>query len=464
LRSIQKFYLQLPKKHRVIISSFSIIILVLLLIPSEKATASRQASDSSLEIGKRYELALPEEQGLALSSLNNKGLRSTKNTDILQVKQKESITADLSNTGESLTWQKAKVRSGDSLGKVFKRLGYSVRTTYDVSSAKGKHSKLLKKINVGDVFKIGKNADGKLAALTYPISKTETLYVTLLEDGSYQSNKETKTVEVRETIAHGVIKSNFWNAGIESGLNDAQIINLASIFGWDIDFALDIREGDSFHVVYENQYVDGDYIGTGKILAAEFINKDDPFQAIRFSDGDYYSPDGRSMRKAFLRAPVNFRYISSNFKPKRFHPIQKRWKAHKGTDYRANKGTPVVAAGNGKVTHSTFNKYNGNYVFIQHGNNIVTKYLHFSKRAVKKGQRVKQGQIIGYVGSTGMSEASHLHYEFLLNGVHRNPRTVKLPDAKPINKKYKTEFAALSSQRLMELSGSRQALLAMQRP
>jgi murein DD-endopeptidase MepM/ murein hydrolase activator NlpD len=438
--------------------------LVLLLIPSEKATASRQASDSSLEIGKRYELALPEEQGLALSSLNNKGLRSTKNTDILQVKQKESITADLSNTGESLTWQKAKVRSGDSLGIVFKRLGYSVRTTYDVSSAKGKHSKLLKKINVGDVFKIGKNADGKLAALTYPISKTETLYVTLLEDGSYQSNKETKTVEVRETIAHGVIKSNFWNAGIESGLNDAQIINLASIFGWDIDFALDIREGDSFHVVYENQYVDGDYIGTGKILAAEFINKDDPFQAIRFSDGDYYSPDGRSMRKAFLRAPVNFRYISSNFKPKRFHPIQKRWKAHKGTDYRANKGTPVVAAGNGKVTHSTFNKYNGNYVFIQHGNNIVTKYLHFSKRAVKKGQRVKQGQIIGYVGSTGMSEASHLHYEFLLNGVHRNPRTVKLPDAKPINKKYKTEFAALSSQRLMELSGSRQALLAMQRP
>jgi len=466
LKSIQKFYLQLPKRHRVIISSFSIILLVLLLIPSEKATASRQASDSSLQVGKRYALALPEEQGLAVSSLVNssqKPLRNN-NNNTRQPKQKETTTELVSTLDESLTWQKAKVRNGDTLGKIFKRLGYSVRTTHDVSSANGKYSKLLKKINVGDVFQIGKNVQGKLAALTYPISKTETLYVQLLPDGSYQSNKETKSVEVRETFAHGVIKSNFWNAGIESGLNDAQIINLASIFGWDIDFALDIREGDSFHVVYENQYVDGDYIGTGKILAAEFINKDDPFQAIRFTDGEYYSPDGRSMRKAFLRAPVNFRYISSNFKPNRFHPIQKRWKAHKGTDYRANKGTPVVAAGNGKVTHSTFNKYNGNYVFIQHGNNIVTKYLHFSKRAVKKGQRVKQGQVIGYVGSTGMSEASHLHYEFLLNGVHRNPRTVKLPDAKPINKKYKAEFAALSSQRLMELSGSRQALLAMQTP
>ena len=464
MKNIQKFYLQLPKKHRVIISSFSIVMLVLLLIPSEKATASRQANDSSLEVGKRYALALPDDQSLVTSSQINSTLLPLQKSKTLQPKQKQTTTELVSNLDESLTWQKEKVRSGDSLGKVFKRLGYSVRTTHDVSSAKGEYSKLLKKINVGDVFHIGKNAQDKLAALTYPISKTETLYVNLLEDGSYQSNKETKKVEIRETIAHGIIKSNFWNAGIESGLNDAQIINLASIFGWDIDFALDIREGDSFHVVYENQYVDGDYIGTGKILAAEFINKDDPFQAIRFTDGEYYSPDGRSMRKAFLRAPVNFRYISSNFKPKRFHPIQKRWKAHKGTDYRANKGTPVVAAGNGKVTHSTYNKYNGNYVFIQHGNNIVTKYLHFSKRAVKKGQRVKQGQVIGYVGSTGMSEASHLHYEFLLNGVHRNPRTVKLPDAKPINKKYKAEFAALSSQRLLELSGSRQALLAIQIP
>lgn len=453
LKILKKFYLQLPKQHKIIISSFSMIMLVLLLIPSEKATASRQTDDTSLQVGKRYPLALPAPQDITIETVTS---------DVQQSIPKEKIATNITHIDESLSWTNAKVRNGDSLAKVFKRLGYSARTTYDVSSAEGKYSKLLKRINVGDVFTIGQNSAGDLAALTYPLSKTETLYVKLQADGSYLSTKETKTVEVRETIAHGVIKSNFWNAGIESGLSDAQIINLANIFGWDIDFALDIRQGDSFHVVFENRYVDGDHIGTGKILAAEFINKDDPFQAIRFTDGEYYSPDGRSMRKAFLRAPVNFRYISSNFKPKRFHPIQKRWKAHRGTDYRANKGTPVVAAGNGKVTHSTYNKYNGNYVFLQHGNGIVTKYLHFSKRAVKKGQRVKQGQVIGYVGSTGMSEASHLHYEFLLNGVHRNPRTVKLPDAKPINKKYKAEFAVLSSQRLMELSGSRQALLAMQ--
>ena len=257
-----------------------------------------------------------------------------------------------------------------------------------------------------------------------------------------------------------MITSNFWNAGIEAGLTDGQIISLANLFQWDVDFAQDIRKGDNFHVVYEEKYVDGDYIGTGNILAAEFVNQDDPFQAIRFTNGEYYTAEGKSLKKAFLRAPVNFKYISSNFKPRRFHPIQKRWKSHNGTDYRAKTGTPVYASGNGKVTHSTYNKYNGNYVFIQHGSGIVTKYLHFSKRAVKKGQRVKQGQVIGYVGSTGMSEAPHLHYEFLVNGKHRNPRTVKLPDAKPIAKKHKAAFDVLAQQRLNDLQGSRVALLA----
>jgi murein DD-endopeptidase MepM/ murein hydrolase activator NlpD len=292
------------------------------------------------------------------------------------------------------------------------------------------------------------------------LSKTETLFVRLV-DGNYQSNKETKTVEVLEASAHGVIKSNFWHAGIESGLNDAQIINLANLFNWDVDFALDIRRGDSFHVVYENKYIDGEFIGTGKILAAEFVNQDQPFQAIRFTDGEYYTPEGKSTRKAFLRNPVNFKYISSNFNPKRFHPIQKRIKPHRGTDYAAKTGTPVVAAGNGKVVKSAYDKYNGHHVFLEHGNGIETKYIHFSKRAVKKGQRVKQNQVIGYVGSTGMSQAPHLHYEFLLHGVHRNPRTVKLPDAEPINKKYRKEFLQLAQLRLEELADSRQALVAM---
>ena len=448
MNSIKKLYIELPKQHRIFISVVSVLLLLLVLLPSEKATASRQSESTSLKVGQRYELSVPEQAVIATNT-------ST---------QQNHVESDENHIEQpQLTWQTAKVKSGDSLAKIFKRLGYNARTTHDVSRAKGEDSHLLKKLDVGDTLRIGKNSAGKLSALEYPLSKTDTLFVNLV-DGQYHSFKESKTVEIRESIAHGVIKSNFWNAGIAAGLDDGQIISLANIFGWDIDFALDIRKGDSFHVVYENKYVDGEFIGNGKILAAEFINQDDPFQAIRFTDGEYYSPDGKSMRKAFLRAPVNFKYISSNFKPKRFHPIQKRWKAHRGTDYRANKGTPVVAAGNGKVTHSTYNKYNGNYVFIQHGNGIVTKYLHFSKRAVKKGQRVKQGQIIGYVGSTGMSQAPHLHYEFLLNGVHRNPRTVKLPDAKPINKEYRQAFAAIADRRLIELSGSRIALTTLNTP
>ena len=438
--------------------------MLLLILPSEKATAGRQTQDTALEIGKRYQLPVPQN---SLSSAESEKTQASDTNVAVEADDEnkkneiDEVTEDESELFESYTWDTAKVKSGDSLAKILKRLGYSPRTTHELSIAKGKDSKLLQKLNIGDQLHIAKDENGKLVALTYPLSKTDTLYVNWNTD-HYESHVETKTVEIRETTAHGIIKSNFWSAGIEAGLDDAQIINLANIFGWDIDFALDIRSGDSFHVVYENKYIDGEFIGAGKILAAEFVNQNEPFQAIRFTDGEYYSATGKSMRKAFLRAPVNFRYISSNFKPKRFHPIQKKWKAHNGTDYRAKTGTPVVAAGNGKVIQSAYNKYNGNYVFIQHGNDIVTKYLHFSKRKVKKGQRVKQGDVIGYVGSTGMSEAPHLHYEFLLNGVHRNPRTVKLPNANPLAKKDKAEFAVLAEQRLAELAGSRQVMLSMQ--
>ena len=450
LNNIKKVYQELPKQHKALIYGTSLLILVLMLLPSEKASASRQHQESSLKVGERYQLALPQVSDAISHAVNPSIAKIPPVTDANQHTSAEEVM-------EKTQWQAAKVKKGDSLAKVLKRLGFSAQTTHKVARAKGKHSKQLLKLNVGDTLRVGKNLEGQLTHIEYPLSKTDTLIVTL-ENESYLSQLHVKEVEIREFVTQGTIGSNFWTAGVAAGLNDNQIINLANIFGWDIDFALDIRKGDNFHVVYENRYVDGEFIGTGKILAAEFINQGDTFQAIRHTDGHYYTPEGQSMRKAFLRAPVNFKYISSNFKPRRFHPIQKRWQAHRGTDYAAKTGTPVVASGNGKVTHSTYNKYNGNYVFIQHGNGIVTKYLHFSKRAVKKGQRVKQGQVIGYVGSTGMSQAPHLHYEFLLNGVHRNPRTVKLPDAKPIAKSEKAAFELIARQRLNELAGSRLAL------
>ena len=473
MKNLQKIYLDLPKKHKVIITSLSVILLVLILLPSDKATASKHSSNGSLEVGKRYSIEIPgsdpQQTTESVTILKRKLKQKAADVNVgKEAKNKLALsslaTADqFDSTTEKLSWQEAKVKSGDSLAKVLKRMGHGARTTHDIVNAKGDYSKSLTRINVGDNLKIGTNDEGELIALAYPKSKTEIIHINLLDDG-YHSSIETKTVEARKAIAHGMINSNFWNAGVEAGLNDNQIISLASIFGWDIDFGQDVREGDSFHVVFENLFIDGEFIGTGKILAAEFINRDDPFQAIRFSDGEYYTPDGKSMRKAFLRAPVNFKYISSNFKPKRFHPVQKRWKAHRGIDYAARTGTPVVAAGNGKVIRAKYDKYNGHHVFIQHGNNIETKYLHFSKRAVKVGQRVKQGDVIGYVGATGLAAGPHLHYEFLLNGVHRNPRTVKLPDAKPIEKKYKGEFTALAEMRVRELDGSKNALLAMQSP
>lgn len=462
MNKIKILYSQLPKKHKIVLSSFSVILLLLLFIPSEKATASKQLTTDALQVGKRYQVELPgqanQNHSQVMTTTDSDAASAAEPTDMVLSEEEELLT----QLEDSLSWRTATVKSGDSLAKILDRYGFSPKTTYQVSQVEDKaHRKQITSLNVGETLKLGTNSEQQLVAIIYPQSKTETLVVHWLND-KYQTFKQVKTVETRIAYAHGEIKSNFWNSGISAGLDDGQIINLANIFGWDIDFGLDIREGDHFSVVYENRYIDGEYIGAGDILAAEFVNQGDAYNAVRFTDGNYYTPDGRSLRKAFLRAPVNFRYISSNFKPRRFHPIQKRWKSHNGTDYRANTGTPVVAAGSGKVTHSTYNKYNGNYVFIQHGDGIETKYLHFSKRAVKKGQRVKQGQVIGYVGSTGMSEAPHLHYEFLVNGVHRNPRTVKLPDAKPIEKQYRQEFDQLSAQLMGELSNAKRTVVAMQ--
>ena len=447
MKNIKNLYLSLPKLHRWSLNATLFVLISLTLLPSEESPAPSN-NDTYLEAGKRYELEIPLDDSAKTKDNTELTSNTPKNIEVATVIEEPSID-----------WKIAKVKSGDSLAKILKRHGFNATTTYNITKTKHKDINLLKKLRVGDTLHLGIDETNTLVALDYPISRIKTLHI--VGDGKdYQADIEEKTIETRQAIAHGVIKSNFWNAGVTAGLTDNQIINLANVFSWDIDFALDIRKNDEFHVVYENQFVDGEFIGHGAILAAEFINQNDEFRAIRFTDGEYYTPEGRSMRKAFLRAPVNFKYISSNFKPKRFHPIQKRWKAHNGTDYRAAKGTPVVAAGNGKVTHSTYNKYNGHYVFIQHGSGIITKYLHFSKRAVKKGQRVKQGQVIGYVGSTGMSQAPHLHYEFLVNGVHRNPRTVQLPDAQPIDKKHRAAFEVIAQQRIDELSGSKQALLA----
>ena len=422
----------MPRPHRIGLVAASAFVGLLILLPSEKVEASRHTESLILETGKRYPLSM-----------------SLTQSDVFVEQDDEP------------QWQTYTVKSGDTLAKIFKRAGLSPKDTYAVSHA-GEQAKTLVTLLPGD--KLDLNViDNQFAGLRYALSPTDTLYIEPQEaSDELLSHIDSKPVEVRHNFAQGEITSSFWNAGVAAGLTDNQIMHLAGIFGWDIDFAMEIRGGDTFNVVYEERYIDGEFVGYGDIVAAEFVNQGEKFAAIQHEDGNYYTPEGRSMRKSFLRAPINFKYVSSNFSKARFHPVQKRWKAHRGTDYVAAVGTPVMAAGDGKVIEASYNKFNGNYVFIQHGEKYTTKYLHFKKKAVKKGDIVKQGQTIGYLGSTGLASGPHVHYEFLVDGVHRNPRTVDLPKALPIDPEQREAFMQIAEQRLAQLGTSRRIMLAMQ--
>lgn len=429
---VTDLFQQMPRPHRIGLVVASVLVGLLILLPSEKVAASRHTESLILETGKRYPLSL-----------------SLTESEDLVVQEDEP------------QWQTFTVKSGDTLAKIFKRAGLSPKDTYAVSHA-GEQAKTLVTLLPGDKLELNV-IDNQFAGLRYALSPTDTLYIeSQSESSELLSRIDSKAVEVRHNFAQGEIKSSFWNAGVAAGLTDNQIMHLAGIFGWDIDFAMEIRAGDMFNVVFEERYIDGEFVGYGDIVAAEFINQGEQFRAIQHDDGNYYTPEGRSMRKSFLRAPINFKYVSSNFSKARFHPVQKRWKAHRGTDYVAARGTPVMAAGDGKVIEASYNKYNGNYVFIKHGEKYTTKYLHFKKKAVKKGDFVKQGQTIGYLGSTGLASGPHVHYEFLVDGVHRNPRTVDLPKAQPIDPKERDAFMQIAEQRLAQLGTSRRIMLAMQ--
>jgi murein DD-endopeptidase MepM/ murein hydrolase activator NlpD len=331
-------------------------------------------------------------------------------------------------------WDSVTVRSGQTLDAIFRQQGYSVSLLHRIL-ALNEDTKGLTRIRPGDVFDFRDDGDGELSVMRYALDEGRYLLVY-----SHGDRLEAE-IEGREIVAEvaeteGVIDSSLFVAGKRAGLSDAMVMKLARIFGWDIDFVLDIREGDRFMLIYEKLYREGEFLRDGEILAATFVNQGERFQAIRFEDGDvagYFAPDGRNMKKAFLRAPLNFSYISSGFNPRRMHPVLKRVRPHNGIDYYAPRGTPVYAAGAGTVTRSAYSAANGHHVFIKHAGSIETKYLHFTKRTVKKGQKVKQGQTIGTVGSTGLATGPHLHYEFVVNGVHRNPRTVPLPKVEPLH-------------------------------
>ena len=340
-------------------------------------------------------------------------------------------------------WQSIKVRKGDNLAKIFARMKLAPRLLHDIVTSDKKNSKQLKRLKPGQSihFLLSNN---KFVSLKVETNKMKHLRVDKTNNGFTYTTIE-RTPEIRITHATGKIESSLYLAAKEAKLSDNLTMGLANIFGWDIDFALDIRQGDTFIVAFEELYLDGEKYKDGNIVAAEFINKNKSYRAVQYTDPKnrtgYFTPDGRNMRKDFLRTPVDFTRISSRF-GKRFHPVLNRMRAHKGVDYAAPRGTPIRATGDGKIIHKGRKGGYGKTIIIQHGSNKRTLYAHMSsyKRGTRKNKRIKQGQIIGFVGSTGLASGPHLHYEFRINGVHRNPLRIKFASANPIPRKFKDDF------------------------
>lgn len=350
------------------------------------------------------------------------------------------------------------VESGDTLSHVFERAGikkqlmFNMLTDKDIKDA-------IERVYPGNVFQFEQNLAGEFIALVIKQDPLNSIEVHPKE-GGFELTKTTTPYETQIKYAQATINNSLFLSAKSAGLSDAMTMNLTHIFAWDIDFALEIRKGDQFSLMYEERYIDGKKYDEGPILAAKFINQGREVIAVRYEDPSgkvaYYDQKGHSMKKAFLRTPVDFAYISSSFKRKRVHPVDGVTRAHKGTDYVAPLNTPIKASGDGTITRARYSASYGNVVYIKHPGGIETRYAHMNKfnKNTKEGRRVKQGQIIGYVGKTGKVTGIHLHYEFRVNGVHKNPQTVKLPTAEPIKKSYKADYLVFANNLKSQLEAS----------
>ncbi|WP_228767019.1 MULTISPECIES: peptidoglycan DD-metalloendopeptidase family protein [Thiomicrorhabdus] len=343
-------------------------------------------------------------------------------------------------------WNKftVKIDKNDSLSLILDRLHVSPETVYTIS--KLRNGRNLTNLRYGSEITVWIDQQDQLQRILYPAS-VNTHYELSKDDTGFKILKEVKKPEIRHTTVYGVIQNSFFVAAKRAGLSARNTMNLADIFAWEIDFEREIRKGDTFKVVYESKYIDGKYIGEGEILAAEFNtnNGKDKHRAFAFiQDGElegYYDEKGNSLRAEFLRSPVDTVRITSKFTPRRYHPILKKWRSHRGVDYGGPIGTPVRATADGKIVFRGWGHGYGRYIKIQHANQRMTVYGHFSKFGkYKKGSYVKQGQIIGYIGQSGLATGPHLHYEFRIKGEHVDPLKVKTISAGPIASKYRKGF------------------------
>ena len=343
------------------------------------------------------------------------------------------------NDANMILWQQERIQRNDSVGSLLSRLKINSEDKSNFLHD-ARNIKTMRRLIPGKTIHAQTTSTGELLTLRYFPGGNEQLLVEKT-DGTFKESKSPLNIEKHVRMKSGVIRSSLFAATDGANVPDSVAIQIAEIFASDIDFHRDLRKEDRFKVVYESRYSNGEPTGAGRVLAVEFINKGKTHQAVYFEANDkergYYTPDGKNLRRAFLRSPLKFSRISSGFSRSRYHPVLKKWRAHKGVDYAARRGTPVRATADGTVAVSTRQRGYGKLIILKHRGRYSTAYAHLSAfaKGLRKGKRVNQGDIIGYVGSTGLATGPHLHYEFRINGVQRDPRRVVMPAAIPLSAK-----------------------------
>lgn len=368
-----------------------------------------------------------------------------------------------SATADDTYWREERIQRGDTFGSLLSRLRVedadAVRFLRASSEAKG-----MRQLVPGRIVRAHTADDGRLLELRY--STGVTVLTAKAEGDGYHVMEEAAPLERRIMMKSAEIRSSLFAATDAARINDSVAIQLAEIFSTDIDFHRDLRRGDRFTVVYEMYFDSGEPVKPGRVLGAEFVNQNKSYQAIWYEhadgQGDYYTADGKSIKKAFLRSPLEFSRISSGFTRARFHPILRRWRAHKGIDYAAGTGTGVKATADGVVESARYDRGYGNVIVLRHQQKYTTLYGHLSgfAKGITRGARVSQGQTIGYVGSTGLATGPHLHYEFRINEVHQDPLRVVMPEAPPITPEVRASFEKVARPMAQRLGLLRETNLA----
>lgn len=466
-----------PKTHILAASGIAALLsLALLVFPTREVEAKR--TYLSLELDSGSELVLREKDDLRTDSPSDAQNTSpfakieepanTRNSaeQSVETENNANPSVEASATAPVDPSHKiVKVANGDTLSTIFAKVGLSATDLHQVLSS-SKEAKQFSRLKVGQALEFQLTADGQLKRLHSKLSDLESISLAKNDKG-FAFERERVKPDVRSAYAHGVINSSLFLSAKRAGLSHGLTMELANVFGYDIDFAMDIRDGDEFEMVFEEKVVNDKQVGTGNILSARFTNRGKTYTAVRYTDKQgntsYYSADGTSMRKAFIRTPVDFARISSRFSNGRRHPILNKIRAHKGVDYAAARGTPIKAAGDGKISLAGRKGGYGNTVVIQHGSRYRTLYAHMQgfAKGIRTGGSVKQGQIIGYIGTTGLSTGPHLHYEFQVNGTHVDPLSQKLPMADPIARNEKPRFMQLSTPLMARMDKEKTTLLAL---